>query len=74
MGLRVVRPDGRRLGFIRAELRLVFALLLVFVGYWWILVDHRRRAGHDLIVRTVAVYDWDDDHLPHDLPPVAPHE
>ncbi len=73
MGLRVVRPDGRHLGFIRAELRLFFALMLIFVGYWWILVDHRRRAWHDLIVRTVVVYDWDDARL-RELPPVAPHE
>jgi len=73
MGLRVVRPDGRRVGFIRAELRLLFALMLIFIGYWWIIVDHRRRAWHDLVVRTVVVYDWDDEHLPSDLPPVAPH-
>jgi len=73
MGLRVVRPDGRHVGIVRAELRMFIALMFVFIGYWWIMVDRRRRAWHDLVVRTVVVYDWDDEHLPQDMPPVAPH-
>jgi uncharacterized RDD family membrane protein YckC len=75
-GLRVVRPDGRRVGVLRSALRLFLAIgsvFLLFVGYGWIAVDRRRRAWHDIVANTVVVYDWDDDRGRVDLAPVAPH-
>ena len=62
LGLRVVRADGSeispRQGVVRA---LVFPLsfLLLGVGFLGILLQHERRALHDLIAGTAVVYAWD---------------
>jgi uncharacterized RDD family membrane protein YckC len=51
--------SGRRLSLGRAVLRLAGALLsalLLFLGYLMILVDSRRRALHDRLLRSVVVY------------------
>jgi uncharacterized RDD family membrane protein YckC len=61
LGLRVVRPDGRRLSLPRAMLRaavLTFSSLVV-VGCLWVLINPRRRAWHDLVAGTYVVYDWE---------------
>ncbi|MGP7997782.1 MAG: RDD family protein [Streptosporangiaceae bacterium] len=61
LGLRVVRADGTeiapRAGVIRA---LVFPLsfLLLGLGFLGILVQHERRALHDLIAGTTVIYSW----------------
>jgi uncharacterized RDD family membrane protein YckC len=62
LGLRVVRADGTeispRQGVVRA---LVFPLsfLLLGLGFLGILLQHERRALHDLIAGTAVVYAWD---------------
>ena len=62
LGLRVVRADGTdnspRQGVLRA---LVFPLsfLLLGLGFLGILLQHERRALHDLIAGTAVVYAWD---------------
>jgi uncharacterized RDD family membrane protein YckC len=62
LGLRVVRADGTeitpRQGVLRA---LVFPLsfLLLGLGFAGILLQHERRALHDLIAGTTVVYAWD---------------
>ena len=62
LGLRVVRADGTeitpRQGVLRA---LVFPLsfLLLGLGFVGILLQHERRALHDLIAGTTVVYAWD---------------
>jgi len=62
LGLRVVRADGAeiapRQGVVRA---LVFPLsfLLLGLGFLGILLQHERRALHDLIAGTTVVYAWD---------------
>ena len=56
--LRVVRSDGRPLGFARALLRFAAALLSlapVGLGYAWALFDARHRTWHDLAADTVMV-------------------
>jgi uncharacterized RDD family membrane protein YckC len=62
VGLRVVRPDGSRVGGGRAFVRLV-ALPLSFitlgVGFLLILLRRDNRALQDLIGRTAVVYGWD---------------
>jgi uncharacterized RDD family membrane protein YckC len=51
--------SGRSLPVGRAALRVPAALLsalLLFTGYLMILVDSRRRAAHDRLLRSVVVY------------------
>jgi uncharacterized RDD family membrane protein YckC len=61
-GLRVVRPDGSRVGWSQAVIRIV-ALPLSFLtlgfGFLLILFRHDNRALQDLIGGTVVVYAWD---------------
>jgi uncharacterized RDD family membrane protein YckC len=61
-GLRVVRSDGRRVGWRGALLR-VLALPLSFltlgIGFLLILIRPDRRALQDLIGGTAVVYAWD---------------
>jgi uncharacterized RDD family membrane protein YckC len=62
-GLRVIRPNGKRVHLIRAFVRCVmgiFSFGFFFIGYLWILFDRRRRGWQDIVARTVVVYDWDD--------------
>jgi uncharacterized RDD family membrane protein YckC len=60
LGLRVLRTDGRRLGWFRALVRefgyLISAIL--FLGFLWILVDNRRQGWHDKLAGTLVVYAW----------------
>lgn len=61
VGLRVVRRDGRALGWPRSILRFILVPLTYAVcglGYIWILIDNRRRTWTDLAAGTVVVYDW----------------
>lgn len=63
VGLRVVNRDGSPLAIRHALLRtLAFPVsgLIFGLGYLMILVDREHRALHDLIARTVVVYDWGD--------------
>lgn len=63
MGLRVVRPDGKLMGWARAALRAVLCVMFGF-GLLWVAVDRRRRSLQDIVLRTVVVYDWQaDSHL-----------
>ena len=57
MGIRVV--TGRR---SRSSLVMAFgrALMCAFfpIGLLWCVVDPKRRAVHDLVMRTSVIYDW----------------
>jgi len=62
LGLRVVRADGTEITSRQGVLRaLVFPLsfLLLGAGFLGILLQHERRALHDLIAGTTVVYAWD---------------
>jgi uncharacterized RDD family membrane protein YckC len=59
MGLRVVRPDGRRAPAVAALVRaLTFPLSLALfgLGFLGILFHAQRRALHDLLAGTAVVY------------------
>lgn len=59
-GLRVVAVDGGRVGFARALLRLAgyfLSALPAYAGFVWVLVDRRRRGWHDMLARTLVVYE-----------------
>lgn len=61
MGLRVVTTDGHYLSLGRSIRRLigfVIAALPLFLGFFWILIDDRRRGWHDKIAGTCVVYAW----------------
>lgn len=60
MSLRVVGPDGNAPSFKRAVVRVVglaIAIVPAFAGFLPVLVDNRRRGVHDLLARTVVIYD-----------------
>ena len=62
LGLRIVRADGTEISPRQGVLRaLVFPLsfLLLGAGFLGILLQHERRALHDLIAGTTVVYAWD---------------
>ena len=63
VGLRVVRTHGSTVSLTRSFWRVVTLPLstsLFGLGLLWSLIDRRRRTFHDLIARTVVVYDWGD--------------
>jgi uncharacterized RDD family membrane protein YckC len=62
LGLRVVRVDGRALTLgpaIRRVVGMYIAILPLFLGFLWVLIDDRRQGWHDKIADTVVVYDWE---------------
>lgn len=63
-GVRVVKPDGGRVGVPDSALRLVGYLLSFWalgLGFLSALVDDRRQTWHDKIARTCVVYAWDGE-------------
>lgn len=60
MGIRVVAADGTHPGLVRSLVRVVglaLAIIPAFAGFLPVLVDNRRRGVHDLLARTVVIYD-----------------
>jgi uncharacterized RDD family membrane protein YckC len=56
--IRVVKLDGRPVGSLGAIVRFgagVLSILPLGLGFWWALVDERRRCWHDLVAGTVVV-------------------
>ena len=56
--LRVVRADGSALGLGHALLRFFVALVSLAalgLGFWWALIDRRRRTWHDLAAGTAML-------------------
>jgi uncharacterized RDD family membrane protein YckC len=61
MGLRVVRLNGRRLGFLSSLLRCIgyqLCIATVGIGFLWVLIDNRRMGWHDKLARTCVIYAW----------------
>ena len=59
LGLRIVRMDGRRPGFIWALVRTLaylVSMVPLFAGFLWILVDSNRRGWHDHIAGSRVVF------------------
>jgi uncharacterized RDD family membrane protein YckC len=62
LGVRVLRSDGADASAWRAAVRtlaLPLSFLLCGLGFVGILLGRERRALHDVIAGTVAVYSWD---------------
>jgi uncharacterized RDD family membrane protein YckC len=61
MGVRVVRLNGRRLGFWLSLIRWIGYQLCIFTlgfGFLWVLIDNRRMGWHDKLARTCVIYAW----------------
>jgi uncharacterized RDD family membrane protein YckC len=73
MGLRVVRRDAAPLGTLRALGRAVLCVLFWWLVMWTALFSRRNAGIHDMICKTVVVYDWIPEtakrHLPSPPPP-----
>jgi uncharacterized RDD family membrane protein YckC len=57
-GLRVVRADGKALSFLRAFARAIaytVSALPLFLGFFWVIFNSKKRAWHDWIARTMVV-------------------
>ena len=63
LGLRLLRSDGGKVGPVTALKRLLavtLSMATLGLGFLMVLVTERRRTLHDLLARTVVVYDWGD--------------
>jgi len=60
LGVRIVRTDGERIQFWPAVVRWLGYMVssVLFLGYFWILVDSRRQAWHDELAGTLVIYSW----------------
>jgi uncharacterized RDD family membrane protein YckC len=61
LGLKIVRPDGRKIGFGRALVRFIgywISAIFLLLGYLWIIFDRRRQGWHDKLADTQVVYTW----------------
>ena len=62
MGIRVIRTNGRRIGFLRSLVRLIgyiLAFIPLGLGFLWVLGDDRRQGWHDKLSGTYVIYAWD---------------
>ena len=60
MHVRVATTSGALPGFGRSVLRVVLlglCIVTLFIGFLPVLFDNRRRGVHDMVARTVVVYD-----------------
>jgi uncharacterized RDD family membrane protein YckC len=70
VGLRVRSIGGGRLGWVRAAIRA--ALCVAFPpGLFWCAFSRHRHSVQDIVLRSVVVYDWDDDVGIRAGPPAA---
>jgi len=59
LGLEIIRLNGTRLGFGKCLLRVLsyyLSALLLFMGFFWIIFDHKRQGLHDKIAGTIVIY------------------
>jgi uncharacterized RDD family membrane protein YckC len=62
LGLRVVTTRGGRLGWIRAVVRAVLAVLFPLL-LLWAAISREHRSVHDLLMGTKVIYDWQTSPL-----------
>ncbi len=59
LGLKVVRKDGKKLSFFRSLIRFFsywISAIPLFLGFFWVLWDPKRRGWHDKIAGTQVLY------------------
>lgn len=60
MGLRIIRLNGKPVGFVRSLVRTLgnyLSFVLLGLGFIWIIFDRRRQALHDKLVGTLVIYE-----------------
>lgn len=60
MGLRIIRLNGKPMGFGRSLVRTCgyyLSFVLLGLGFIWIIFDRRRQALHDKLVGTLVIYE-----------------
>jgi uncharacterized RDD family membrane protein YckC len=57
MGIRVIRADGARIGFVRSFARALTCVVFP-VGLLWCVAGPGHRSVQDLVLRTRVVHDW----------------
>jgi uncharacterized RDD family membrane protein YckC len=58
MGIRVVRTDGGKVGPLISALRFlgyIISFVLLFFGFFWIIIDRERQGWHDMMADTVVI-------------------
>jgi uncharacterized RDD family membrane protein YckC len=60
MGVRVVRTNGEPVTFGVALRRWIgyYISAILFLGFFWVLLDARRQGWHDKIGNTYVIYAW----------------
>lgn len=61
MGVRVVSTNGRPLSFFQSVRRLIgyfISMVVLFMGFLWILVSDTRQGWHDKFASTYVIYTW----------------
>ncbi len=56
--LRVVRVDGNPVGYLRSLVRLLCylpSLWFIGLGFWWTLLNYRKRGWHDYLAGTMVL-------------------
>lgn len=62
LGLRIVRQDGRKMGFGRSIIRFIgywISMIPLGLGFIWIILDPKREAWHDKLADTHVIYTWE---------------
>jgi uncharacterized RDD family membrane protein YckC len=72
MGLRVVCRDGTPLRTGRALGRAFLCVIFWYLVMWTVLISRRNAGIHDMICKTVVVYDWIPETAKRHLPPPPP--
>jgi uncharacterized RDD family membrane protein YckC len=70
VGVRVRSVGGDPLGWVRALLRATLCVAFP-PGLLWCVLSRRRRSVQDVVLRSLVVYDWDDDAGIRVRPPAA---
>ncbi|MBN1573741.1 MAG: RDD family protein [Deltaproteobacteria bacterium] len=58
MGIQVVRTDGGKVGPLISTVRFlgyIISFVLLFFGFFWIIIDRERQGWHDMIADTVVI-------------------
>jgi uncharacterized RDD family membrane protein YckC len=62
MGVRIVSTNGRPISFFQSIRRLIgywISMIVLFMGFLWVLISDTRQGWHDKIANTYVIYSWE---------------